>query len=100
MFKELLLDLYDAQNKVENTRNSLNTLSPYGSKKKRQNRSILASDIEIALRELSEPLALSYAQARADLDSDRITWVSIAHEIREVLRQMLDLMAPDAMVMQ
>jgi Predicted pPIWI-associating nuclease len=49
---------------------------------------------------LSQPLGDSYAQFKTDLDNpERISWAGTAHEVREVLRGMLDLLAPDEAVM-
>jgi len=95
-----ILYLQDIQNLVKTTRNSLEHASVKQVKRKQQSHLVQPNEIEVALGKLSQPLALSYAQARADLEGDRITWVSIAHEIREVLRQMLDILAPDTKVMQ
>lgn len=52
-----------------------------------------------ALRELSEPLANSYAQAISDIhDPKRQSWAGTAHEIRETLRGILEILAPDSKV--
>lgn len=54
------------------------------------------SNLYQALLDVSEPLALSYAQVRADLeDKDRTSWAGTAHEIRELVSTMLRLLAPD-----
>jgi len=53
------------------------------------------SDIEQLLRDLSSPVADSYVQVASDLASDsRLTWMGTAHEIREMLRGVLDTLAP------
>jgi hypothetical protein len=98
MLEKFLADLQSAERKVEITRDALKELPFSKGRTLRHKRVLQPNDVENALRTLSEPLALSYAQARADLESERITWVSVAHEIREVLRQMLDLLAPDERV--
>ncbi|MAS36930.1 MAG: hypothetical protein CL610_23200 [Anaerolineaceae bacterium] len=52
--------------------------------------------IYVALRELSPSLALIYAQVKSDIaKNDRLTWGMTAHGIREVLRGILVLLAPD-----
>ena len=57
------------------------------------------NDIYIALLELSEPLAISYAQVKTDLrSSERCSWAGTAHEIREVIVNILRLLAPDERV--
>ena len=48
-----------------------------------------------ALREIAEPLANSYLQIIADFeDAGRISWAGTAHEIRELLRKLLEELAP------
>ena len=60
---------------------------------------ILPDQVYRALLNLSEPLARSYLQIRLDLiDGDRISWAGTAHEIREILRGILHILAPDAVV--
>lgn len=52
--------------------------------------------IFLALKEKSEDLANMYAQVKVDIESnDRLCWVGTAHEVREVLTQLLRLLAPD-----
>ena len=52
-------------------------------------------DIEQLLRKLSSSLADSYVQVANDLASeDRLTWMGTAHEIREMLRGLLNSLAP------
>lgn len=54
------------------------------------------SDVYVALLSISEPLASKYAQAKTDLEDDnRLSWSGTAHEIREVLRGLLEELAPD-----
>lgn len=54
------------------------------------------NEVYQALMNVSESLAGSYAQARRDIEDDtRITWICVAHEIREVLRNLLETLAPD-----
>lgn len=48
-----------------------------------------------ALAQISEPLSNSYIQIVADFeDETRISWAGTAHEIRELLRKMLETLAP------
>jgi hypothetical protein len=57
------------------------------------------SEIFKALLGLSEPLAKSYVQVKIDLEDDsRSSWVGTAHEIREVLANLLRILAPDEKV--
>lgn len=56
-------------------------------------------DILEALREVSMPLANSYLQIIAEFEDDgRITWDGTAHQIRELLRKLLDSLAPTNLV--
>ena len=49
-----------------------------------------------ALLAISEPLAKSYAQVKLDLDNDqRLSWAGTAHEIRQILSSLLQILAPD-----
>lgn len=60
---------------------------------------LLRRDVFVALESLSASLASSYAQAVRDLeDPERLTWAGPGHEIREVLRGILELLAPDEQV--
>lgn len=44
---------------------------------------------------MSEPLASKYAQVKLDVETtDRLSWSGSAHEIREVLRGLLETLAP------
>jgi hypothetical protein len=68
----------------------INEIKPY----RREN-----DQIYLALLELAEPLAKSYAQVKIDLlDTNRVSWAGTAHEIREVLSTMLRVLAPDDLV--
>jgi len=52
--------------------------------------------INEALRKLSVELSNSYIQIYNDLkDNNRISWAGTAHEIREILTNLLRLLAPD-----
>ncbi len=52
-------------------------------------------DIELLIRNISPRVADSYVQVASDLASDdRLTWMGTAHEIREMLRGILDTLAP------
>jgi hypothetical protein len=51
--------------------------------------------IERLLRDVGEGIADSYIQVASDLATDdRLTWMGTAHEIREMLRGILDTLAP------
>lgn len=53
-------------------------------------------DIYHALKLVSEPLARGYAQVKKDLaDTERLSWMGSANEIREVLGGLLRELAPD-----
>jgi len=57
------------------------------------------NDIYDALSHISGTLGNSYAQIKKDLqDTNRLSWAGTAHEIREVLRTMLETLAPDEAV--
>jgi hypothetical protein len=48
-----------------------------------------------ALTKIAKPLSNSYIQIAADFeDETRITWAGTAHEIRELLRRLLETLAP------
>lgn len=49
--------------------------------------------------DIAEPLAKKYAQVKLDVETDdRLSWSGSAHEIREVLRGLLEVLAPDTNV--
>jgi hypothetical protein len=53
-------------------------------------------DILLALENISPNLASSYAQVKQDIQDDsRISWAGTAHEVREILANLLRLLAPD-----
>jgi isoleucyl-tRNA synthetase len=55
--------------------------------------------INEALEQISGELSYSYIQIYKDLqDSERVSWSGTAHEIREVLTNLLRLLAPDEKV--
>lgn len=61
--------------------------------------SIADNIISEALARFSESLVAGYQQVQKDLaDESRISWRGTANEIREVLRELLELMAPDEAV--
>jgi hypothetical protein len=61
----------------------------------------LNQDILESLQAISNPLANSYLQIIAEFeDESRITWDGTAHQIRELLRKLLDLLAPTNLVEQ
>lgn len=94
---DFLVHLSDINMRVQRTRSaieSLNVESPSRSSSRIAERK--KSNLYQALLEVSEPLALSYAQVRADLeDRERTSWAGTAHEIRELVSTMLRLLAPD-----
>lgn len=52
-----------------------------------------------ALSKLSTPLANTYLQIIAEFeDESRLSWIGTAHAIRELLRNLLELLAPDSRV--
>lgn len=52
-----------------------------------------------ALNEIAEPLANSYLQIIADFEDEaRLSWAGTAHEIRELLRKILEQLAPTIQV--
>ena len=54
------------------------------------------NDIHEALKSLSPILANSYAQIKSDMiDAERISWAGTAHEIRQIVVTMLQILAPD-----
>jgi hypothetical protein len=66
------------------------------SKPAKTNSPINRQDIHIALENISPNLANSYAQVKQDIqDSDRLSWAGTAHEIREILANLLRILAPD-----
>ena len=98
--------LRDAHSRVADTRKALEHLgarsapaaSPEDPEVSRSQH--LRGDIYRALLDISEPLASKYAQVKLDVESsDRLSWSGSAHEIREVLRTLLETLAPDEVVM-
>jgi exonuclease VII small subunit len=56
-------------------------------------------DVTDALAKISESLSVGYQQVRKDLsDSSRISWRGTANELREVIRELLEILAPDSLV--
>jgi hypothetical protein len=98
---ETLDYLHEANQKALGTRKVVEKIL---GKKKKPNSTIStspASESEIfkALLNLSEPLAKSYIQVKIDLeDNNRSSWAGTAHEIREVLANLLRILAPDEKV--
>lgn len=101
MVMETLDYLHEANQKALGTRKVVEKIL---GKKKKPNSTIStspASESEIfkALLNLSEPLAKSYIQVKIDLeDNNRSSWAGTAHEIREVLANLLRILAPDEKV--
>ncbi len=63
--------------------------------------SIEENRIQQSLTKISPSLGLSYIQVKADLkDENRTSWAGTAHEIREVLANLLKLLAPDDSVIK
>lgn len=57
------------------------------------------SNLYQALLDVSEALAASYAQVRADLeDEERGSWAGTAHEVREMVATLLRTLGPDELV--
>lgn len=103
MQSNFLLKFKDAQSRAAKTKTVLKQLgcdSPFNTSPEQS--TIKASkfvhdDIYSALLNLSEVLANSYAQVKEDIENEtRLSWAGSAHEIREVLRTMLELLAPDS----
>lgn len=54
------------------------------------------NEIYHALFTISPDLAYSYEQVKSDLlDSSRVSWAGTAHEVREIIANLLRLLAPD-----
>lgn len=67
--------------------------------------SVLFSQIDVKIREglisISESLGRSYVQVYHDIqDNSRTSWAGTAHEVREIISNLLRQLAPDAEVMQ
>jgi hypothetical protein len=93
--------LRDAQARVADTRKALEAVGVHpapASKSQVAWGSVtwhIRSDIHDALLSISEPLASKYAQVKLDVETtDRLSWSGSAHEIREVLRGLLEVLAP------
>jgi len=83
--------------RVQQVRSTLQSLADDHGSGSRKTRAVeQKSNLYQSLLSISEPLALSYAQVREDLeDSERTSWAGTAHEIRELVSTMLRLLAPD-----
>lgn len=56
--------------------------------------------IYTTLNKINEQLSKSYYQAKSDLvDVQRVSWAGTAHEIRETLKGLIDILAPDEEVL-
>ncbi len=102
MNEDVLESLRTAQRRISQAQDALAKLgyrmsnSATASNSATEQVSSVRNDIYDALLKLSPPLAYGYAQAKIDIkDVNRSSWAGTAHEIREVLRNMLDLLAPD-----
>ncbi len=61
----------------------------------------LKNDIYYALLSLSETLANSYLQVKIDIQNDsRLSWAGTAHEIRQMLSTLLEILAPDTTILE
>jgi hypothetical protein len=95
--------LLEGANRVKETNMVLSELlNKFGQKKSEIirgsgiNPKPLNNDIYRALLNISEPLAVSYRQVKQDIeDNERTSWGGTAHELREILRVMLEELAPD-----
>ena len=55
--------------------------------------------IYLSLLKINESLARSYAQIKIDIaDKTRLSWAGTAHEIRQLLSTLLEILAPDEIV--
>lgn len=96
----ILLDIRLALSRSAATRESLRRFAPehdpLSVTAKRSAASYYMNlDLHVALGEMSTPLANSYLQIIAEFEDDsRITWDGTAHQIRELLRKILDMLAP------
>lgn len=93
------LDIFHiAHKRAAQTREAVDNLikNPEPRKRVRASTAPLSTQIHQALSGVSLSLAGSYAQVKSDLqDTDRTSWAGTAHEIREILRGILELLAPD-----
>lgn len=105
MLEEFVRCLRNSQGKVTNTRRALEALglrrTPIAAPEIAEvpPTQHVRKDIYKALFAISQPLADTYAQVKLDLENNsRLSWLGSAHEIREVLRTVLDTLAPDEKV--
>src|SRR5947209_7922160 len=94
--------LRDAQFRVSQTQRAIdatlasNSHPPYGNASAIRGSKRFSPEIHDALRQISDTLANSYIQILRDIeDRTRTSWAGTAHEIREIVANMLRLMAPD-----
>jgi len=93
--------LRDAQGRVADARKALEAVGAYpapaANVRVAEGRATpcIRCDICDAQLSVSEPLASKYAQVKLDVETtDRLSWSGSAHEIREVLRGLLEELAP------
>ena len=92
MKRAILELLRESQSRVKAAREELDVS---GEATQSRDASVVAS----ALHNMSEPLGRSYQQVLTDLaDTNRISWAGTAHEIRQILSTLLQLLAPDGEV--
>lgn len=102
--RSLLLNIRGALDRAASAREALRDFTPEydplaATAKLTSGSYYMNQDILEALREISVPLANSYLQIIAEFEDDsRITWDGTAHQIRELLRKLLDLLAPTDLV--
>ena len=105
MSRSFLVDLKEAQRRVNNTKEALIQLGYQVALSTDRdasptNTTFVENDVYSSLLKVSKPLGDSYAQLKKDIeDGSRLTWAGAAHELREVLRCLLELLAPDDKVM-
>ena len=117
MADDITMYLRELQRRVQNTQQALHELGVISkrssvipiatpglptapSEQVKPSRNFEGNVIHTRLEEISQELANSYAQVNEDsTDSTRVSWAGTAHEIREVLRGVLEILAPDTEVM-
>ncbi len=96
--------LRDAQKRLISSQNALDSLSEKlkfdlraGTKPpSNETTEFQKNDIYDGLEKISPILANSYAQVKIDmLDTERISWAGTAHEIRQIVVTLLNVLAPD-----
>lgn len=98
--KDIVWYFYNTIEKVQQTQQGLNTLTPTPIMSNTGSIDVFNSDYDKdvydALRKISDMLAKGYLQAYQDIqDPKRLSWAGSANEIREVLSHLLRTLAPD-----